>query len=53
MYTLQTDSNNNLIVCKADTVRTGYKIINSGSYQEMMCEKVRADSKNRIAKFVR
>ncbi len=31
MYTLQIDRNRNMIVCKGDLVRNGYRIIASGT----------------------
>ncbi len=39
MYTLQSDSHNNLIICKGDTVRSGYKIVNYGTYNAMIAAK--------------
>ena len=41
MYTLQIDRNHNMIVCKGDLVRNGYRIIATGSYNEMLAEKAR------------
>jgi hypothetical protein len=41
MYTLQSDRNNNLIICKGDRVRNGYAIIAYGSYNELLAEKAR------------
>ena len=42
MYTLQTDSHGNLIVCKGDTVRSGYRIVAHGTYADMLAMKVGA-----------
>lgn len=42
MYTLQSDSHGNLIVCKGDTVRNGYRIIANGTYAAMLAKKVGA-----------
>ena len=39
MYTLQSDSHGNLIICKGDTVRNGYAIIAYGSYNDLLAEK--------------
>jgi len=39
MYTLQSDSHNNLIICKGDTVRSGYRIVNYGTYNAMIAAK--------------
>lgn len=41
MYTLQSDSHGNLIICKGDTVRNGYAIIAHGSYNDLLAEKSR------------
>lgn len=41
MYTLQSDSHGNLIICKGDTVRNGYAIISNGSYNDLLAEKSR------------
>lgn len=41
MYTLQSDRNNNLIICKGDRVRNGYTIIAYGSYNDLLAEKSR------------
>ena len=35
MYTLQTDSHGNRIVCRGDTVRSGYQIVAQGTYATM------------------
>jgi hypothetical protein len=42
MYTLQSDSHGNLIVCKGDVVRNGYRIIAHGTYSAMLAKKVGA-----------
>jgi hypothetical protein len=42
MYTLQSDSHGNLIVCKGDTVRNGYRILANGTYAAMLAMKVGA-----------
>ena len=42
MYTLQTDSHGNRIVCKGDTVRNGYRIVAHGTYAAMLAMKVGA-----------
>ena len=42
MYTLQTDSHGNRIVCKGDTVRSGYRIVAHGTYADMLAMKVGA-----------
>ena len=41
MYSLQIDSHGNLIVCKDQRPRNGYRIIFTGSYLECLQQKVR------------
>ena len=41
MYTLQSDSHGNLIICKGDTVRNGYRIIERGAYADLLVAKAR------------
>jgi hypothetical protein len=41
MYTLQIDRNRNLIICKGDVTRNGYRIIATGSYNDLLAEKAR------------
>ena len=39
MYTAQINAHGNIIVCKGDVVRNSYKIIATGTYQEMLALK--------------
>jgi hypothetical protein len=39
MYTAQIDNHGNIIVCKGDVVRNGYRIFFRGSYNECLTKK--------------
>lgn len=39
MYTAQINNHGNIIVCKGDVVRNSYRIIATGTYQEMLALK--------------
>lgn len=42
MYTAQIDRHGNVIVCKGDTERNGYRIFFTGTYNECLTRKVSA-----------
>jgi hypothetical protein len=39
MYTAQIDRHGNIIVCKGDLERSGYRIFFTGTYSECLCKK--------------
>lgn len=39
MYTAQIDRHGNVIVCKGDTERNGYRIFFTGTYNECLSQK--------------